>query len=84
MTLAGVLLRICKLPDGVNWKQYYGMALITGVGFTMSLFVGTLAFEGQEYQAAVRLGVLGGSVLSGMFGYALLRIFTSKEKCSGS
>lgn len=78
LTALGVALKLCKLPEGVNWKQYYGMALITGIGFTMSLFIGTLAFDDVEHQTAVRLGVLLGSALSGVLGYLLLR--TAKAK----
>ncbi len=73
-------LRICKLPDGVSWLHFYGMALITGVGFTMSLFVGTLAFIDVEHQTAVRLGVIVGSLASGLAGYLLLRFSPSKPK----
>lgn len=78
MTLLGVLLKICRLPEGVSWKQYYGMSLITGIGFTMSLFIGTLAFDDVEHQNAVRLGVLCGSLASGLLGYLLLR-FTARQ-----
>lgn len=80
MTALGVALKLCKLPEGVNWRQYYGMALITGIGFTMSLFIGTLAFETTEHQTAVRLGVLLGSALSGVLGYLLLRTAAEKPK----
>ena len=75
-TAFAVALKLCKLPIGVNWKQYYGMALLTGIGFTMSLFIGTLAFDEVESQTAVRLGVLLGSALSGVLGYIMLRIYT--------
>lgn len=78
MTLVGVLTKLCELPKGVNWKQYYGMALITGVGFTMSLFIGTLAFSDPELQTQVRLGVIIGSFCSGVLGYIILRL-TSKS-----
>lgn len=73
-TAFGIAAGICKLPRGVSWKQYYGMSLITGIGFTMSLFIGTLAFSGVEQQSAVRLGVLVGSALSGILGYTILRL----------
>lgn len=79
ITAIGVATKICKLPKGVSWSQYYGMSLITGIGFTMSLFIGTLAFDSTEHQTAVRLGVIAGSLLSGISGYLLLR-FASKEK----
>jgi len=70
---AGARLGIARLPDGVSWAQIYGAALLAGIGFTMSLFIGTLAFAGPEHAAAVRLGVLAGSLMSGIAGYALLR-----------
>lgn len=73
MTLFATGLRICKLPQGVSWTQYYGMALLTGVGFTMSLFIGTLAFNEMEHQNAVRLGVIIGSLASGGLGYLVLK-----------
>ena len=65
-------LKLCRLPQGVGWGPYYGMALLTGVGFTMSLFIGMLAFKGVEQVDAVRLGVLAGSVASGVAGLAVL------------
>lgn len=64
-----------KLPTGANWPQVYAIACLTGVGFTMSLFIGTLAFEGDAMLNDVRLGVLMGSLASGLLGYALLRMF---------
>lgn len=66
---------LAKLPNDANWGQIYGIACLTGVGFTMSLFIGTLAFEGDETLNAVRLGVLMGSILSGVTGFTLLRVF---------
>lgn len=69
----GVKLGIARLPDGVGWMQIYGVALLAGIGFTMSLFIGTLAFADPEHAAAVRIGVLAGSIMSGIIGYAVLR-----------
>lgn len=83
LTFISVSLKICVLPRGVTWAQYYGMALLTGIGFTMSLFIGTLAFEDVEHQNAVRLGVIIGSVLCGVLGYLMLR-FTSNQDPVGS
>ena len=65
---------ICRLPDGANWLQIYGISLLAGIGFTMSLFIGTLAFADPEHAAAVRLGVLSGSILSALAGYTILRL----------
>jgi Na+:H+ antiporter, NhaA family len=73
-TLAAVRLGWASLPAGASWGQFYGVALLTGIGFTMSLFIGTLAFPDPSYGAAVRIGVLGGSILSALAGYAVLRM----------
>jgi NhaA family Na+:H+ antiporter len=73
-----VKLGLAKLPTGANWCQLYGIACLTGVGFTMSLFIGTLAFEGDETLNAVRLGVLMGSIASGVLGFVLLRFFCTE------
>ncbi len=67
---------LCRLPDEVSWAQIYGAALLAGIGFTMSLFIGTLAFADPDYATAVRLGVLAGSTLSAVMGYAVLRLAT--------
>ena len=78
-TALGCGLRICRLPKGVTWLQFYGVALITGIGFTMSLFVGTLAFENIEHATSVRLGVLSGSLLSGLCGVLVL-LYSAQKK----
>jgi len=70
---AGVKLGIARLPDGVSWMQIYGVSLLAGIGFTMSLFIGTLAFSDPEHAAAVRIGVLAGSVLSAIVGALVLK-----------
>jgi NhaA family Na+:H+ antiporter len=72
-TWLAVALRIGARPEGASWPQIYGAALLAGVGFTMSLFIGSLAFDGPEQAAAVRIGVIGGSVVSGLAGYLVLR-----------
>jgi len=64
---------LCRLPDGTTWHQAYGVACLTGIGFTMSLFIGTLAFETQEQLNAVRLGVLMASACSAVLGVLVLR-----------
>ncbi len=75
-TYIGSLLRICKLPSDVSWAQYYGLSIVTGIGFTMSLFIGSLAFTDPEYQTSVRLGVLIASLFAGVLGYLTLRLTT--------
>jgi Na+:H+ antiporter, NhaA family len=60
-------------PAAANWGQCFGVALLCGVGFTMSLFIGGLAFAGQpQHEAAVKLGVLGGSLMAGVLGSVVL------------
>jgi NhaA family Na+:H+ antiporter len=75
-----IRLKLASLPDKVSWTQLYGAAILCGIGFTMSLFIASLAFEhvGQEYIRQVRLGILTASVLSAVIGYLLLR-FTQKK-----
>ena len=74
---AAVRLGFGDKPEGASWLQIYGVAAICGVGFTMSLFIGSLAFEDpvgdQSFAAPIRLGVLSGSILSGLLGYLLIR-----------
>lgn len=68
-----IKLRWAKMPNGTHWASLYGVALLCGIGFTMSLFLGTLAFQGSnELLTEVRLGVLAGSVLSGIAGSTVL------------
>lgn len=67
-----VKLGVAALPHGSRWPHVYGMAVLTGIGFTMSLFIGTLAFEGTGHSAHVRLGVLSGSLLCAVLGYTVL------------
>jgi NhaA family Na+:H+ antiporter len=70
-----VKLNWASLPEGATWPQVYGVALLCGIGFTMSLFIASLAFEytGQEYIKSVRLGILTASFLSAITGYLVLR-----------
>ena len=70
-----VKLKLASLPTGSSWLSIYGVALLTGIGFTMSLFIGSLAFERGAFDqlAATRVGVLAGSILSAIAGYLVLR-----------
>ena len=61
------------LPEGADWRQVYGVALLTGIGFTMSLFIGTLAFPSEGYDIDIRIAVLLASALSAISGYVVLR-----------
>jgi len=69
---------LCPKPDDVSWRQLYGVSVLCGIGFTMSLFIGGLAFSAPEMQTSVRLGVLAGSVLSAAAGYMILRSNSNK------
>jgi len=77
-------LRIAALPEGVGWWQLYGAALLCGIGFTMSLFIASLAFEqgGEAYMGLERLGILIGSLVSGLLGYIVLRLMSGKVKAT--
>jgi NhaA family Na+:H+ antiporter len=77
-TWIGVKSGLARLPKNVTWRHVYAVACLTGVGFTMSLFIGSLAFGGADEMNSVRLGVVLGSVLSGLFGYVLLKTATPK------
>ena len=63
---------LARLPEGVGWAQVYGVACLTGIGFTMSLFIGSLAFGAADTMNAVRVGVICGSILSGLLGFTVL------------
>ena len=67
-----VKLRVAEMPAGATWPMVYGIALLCGIGFTMSLFIGTLANESAARAADVRLGVIVGSLLSATAGYLVL------------
>lgn len=66
------------MPEGVTQRQFYGTAILAGIGFTMSLFIGSLAFKSGAQDNLVRLGVMGGSLLSAIAGIVLLRSNTGK------
>jgi NhaA family Na+:H+ antiporter len=70
---AAIALGIAHLPAGASRIQLYGVACLTGIGFTMSLFIGTLAFADAGQAASVRVGVLAGSIVSAVLGFAVLR-----------
>jgi Na+:H+ antiporter, NhaA family len=70
---------LCPKPEGASWVQIYGMAILCGIGFTMSLFIGGLAFSDMHMQADVRLGVLVGSFISAGLAYMLLRATGKKD-----
>src|SRR5690606_39105825 len=71
-TWLAVKLRVADLPSGVNWKQIHGVNILAGVGFTMSLFVSSLAFTDLHHIAQAKIGILTASILSGLVGYYFL------------
>lgn len=79
-TWIAVRLGLGQLPSQATWLQFYGLALLTGIGFTMSLFIGTLAFGTPEYAVAVRIGVLTGSIVCGVGGYLVLRLASNTPR----
>lgn len=76
-SLAAIKLKLAKLPDGISNKMIYGVAILSGIGFTMSLFIGSLAFEDARLAGAVladeRIGILIGSLASGIAGFMVLK-----------
>jgi NhaA family Na+:H+ antiporter len=82
MTALAVGLGFAKKPEGSTWAMLYGIALLCGVGFTMSLFIGSLAFEhgGFSQGVAVKIGVISGSVLSAFCGWLVLHLSLPKTR----
>jgi NhaA family Na+:H+ antiporter len=82
---AAVRLGLAKLPAGVTFAQVYGASIICGIGFTMSLFIGMLAFENVASDQVIvtdQLGILAGSLLSALVGYVVLHLVLPKGRCS--
>jgi len=79
-SFVSVKLKFAEMPSNSNWIKFYGVGILTGIGFTMSLFVGNLAFvDYVDDMGGVKIGVLVGSTLSAVFGYLLL-LLSSKKK----
>ena len=78
-SIISIKLKIAQMPNNANWLNFYGVGVLTGIGFTMSLFVGNLAFvENVQYISGVKIGVLTGSLLSTVLGYTLLLLAPKK------
>ena len=78
-----IKMKLCELPEGISWQQLYGAAILCGVGFTMSLFIGSLAFEEGGVLGTTRpdrLGIIAGSLLAGIAGFVVLKIATPNKK----
>ena len=76
-----IKLKMAKLPNGMSWGSLYGAALLCGIGFTMSLFIGSLSFEETDVNLLFndRLGIIVGSIASGLIGYFILRASLSQN-----
>jgi NhaA family Na+:H+ antiporter len=81
LTWLAVKIGIAALPQGANWGQILGVAILCGIGFTMSLFVGSLAFVpgASEYAGMDRMGILTGSILAALIGYAVTAAASRKS-----
>ena len=78
-SFVAIKMKIAQMPNNSNWYNFYGVGVLTGIGFTMSLFVGNLAFvENMQYMDGVKIGVLTGSLLSTLFGYFLILLTPNK------
>ena len=79
-SFVSIKLKFAEIPRNSNWLSLYGVSILTGIGFTMSLFVGNLAFVNNiEYMDGVKIGVLSGSLLSTVFGYFVLFLSSRKK-----
>ncbi len=81
-TYLAVKYKLASLPKCTTWMQIYGVAVLTGIGFTMSLFINSLAYnETDVFFYTDKLGILIGSFLSGVIGYLILRFAKTKKLC---
>ncbi len=78
-TALAVKLGIGKLPRGVGWRHVFGLALLAGIGFTVALFIATLAFAHEEYLGLAKIGIFSGSLVAGILGYLFLRVESAIE-----
>ena len=80
LTWIAIKTGMAALPAGANWGQVFGVAILCGIGFTMSLFVGSLAFvAGSDYVGMDRMGILTGSILAALLGYGVTLFFSRKQ-----
>nr|WP_200980517.1 Na+/H+ antiporter NhaA [Pseudomonas cichorii] len=82
LTWLAIQTGLAKLPNEANWGQVLGVSILCGIGFTMSLFVGSLAFEAgaSDYAGEDRMGILTGSILSALSGYAVMLLYSRKHR----
>lgn len=80
MSWLSVKTNIAQLPEGTKWPQVLGLGLLGGIGFTMSIFIALLSFKTTELQAEAKFAILIASVLSGVFGFLLLKLYNERKK----
>lgn len=78
-SIIAVRLGIAKLPDGMSWKQLWGMGMIAGIGFTMSIFMATLAFRLPGNQLVAKVAIIGSSLIAGILGFLYLKRLNRKK-----
>ncbi|PZR19334.1 MAG: Na+/H+ antiporter NhaA [Flavobacterium psychrophilum] len=79
MSWISVKLKVSELPEGTNWTHVLGLGLLGGIGFTMSIFIALLSFSDAAHQTEAKFAILIGSVLSGVAGFTLLRLYNKKK-----
>ncbi|NOX85415.1 MAG: Na+/H+ antiporter NhaA [Chlorobi bacterium] len=75
-----VWLKIAALPEGVTWKQIYGVAFLAGIGFTMSMFISDLAFKDEEFKQIAKVGIMAASFISAVIGMTWLSMGAKKDR----
>ncbi|MEJ8820144.1 Na+/H+ antiporter NhaA [Lacibacter sp. H407] len=79
LTFVAVSTRLCKLPDDLNWKHIFGVGLLGGIGFTMSIFITLLAFENETIINNAKLVILLSSLVAGLLGFFVLKLTLKKQ-----
>jgi NhaA family Na+:H+ antiporter len=83
-TLLLVKLKIAPFPEGMNIRNLFGLGLLAGIGFTMSLFITSLAFIHEEYRVQAKIGIFGASIICGISGYLVLNKSSKKLNKAGT
>ncbi|MCB0325952.1 MAG: Na+/H+ antiporter NhaA, partial [Bdellovibrionales bacterium] len=81
-SVLAVTVGLARLPEGCNWLHIIGAGSLAGIGFTMSLFIGGLAFDSPELMAEVRVGVVAASVISALIGVGILMLAVRRSRAS--
>jgi NhaA family Na+:H+ antiporter len=78
-TWLAVKIRVGQLPRNISLRQVLGLGMVAGIGFTVAMFIATLAFPGEQQQIVAKVGVISASVCSGLIGYFFLKIISKKK-----